>query len=258
MAADGKAELAIEGGAKSVTLTKEMISFSTAVQRVSERKYVPNVIEPSFGVGRIITGILEHNFSVREGDEQRAVLSFAPIIAPFKAVLLPLDARIPRGAVHAIASSLTAAGLANTVDETSASVGKRYSRADEIGIPFAITYDHESAAENTVTLRERDTCAQIRLPIADVPSVIRARVEESTTWADLCRKYTVVTSGEDKAASASATLGAGSSAAAPSSAAEAVVSAVTVADTKPNGKVGAHLEGEGRSYGRFFRPNDMK
>lgn len=89
--AGGSAELAV--GGKRVTITDKMVKFVVETRRVSERKFVPNVIEPSFGIGRILTGVLEHNFSTREGDDQRCVLSFRPIIAPFKVVVLPLDSR---------------------------------------------------------------------------------------------------------------------------------------------------------------------
>jgi glycyl-tRNA synthetase len=225
LSANGSAELAIGSGAtaKNVTLTKDMITFATALQRVVEKKYVPNVIEPSFGIGRIITGILEHTFYVREDDEQRAVLAFSPVVAPSKAVVLTLDGRIPRTHAQAIASSLTAAGLSATVDDSNASVGKRYSRADEIGIPFAITFDHQSQADGAVTLRERDTCAQVRLPIAKVAETMRALVNESLRWADVVAKYGLV---------------------APAAEGEAAPEAAPVV-----------VEGKERNYGRFSRPS---
>jgi len=166
---------------------------------------VPNVVEPSFGIGRIITGILEHTFSTREGDEQRAVLSFPPAIAPYKVIVLPLDARIPRaGHVQELASALTALGLSTNIDDSSASIGKRYSRADEVGVPYAITVDHDTLANlpASVTVRERDSCAQVRVPVAEVVAVLRRLVEGAQVWADVKAAYPLVTSGEDKAAAA--------------------------------------------------------
>ena len=180
-------------------------SRGSETRKVSERKYVPNVIEPSFGIGRIITGILEHCFSVREGDEQRAVLSFKPAIAPYKAVLLTLDARIHREPhVTGLAAAMTAGGLACTIDDSGASVGKRYARSDELGIPFAVTVDHQTAGDGCATVRERDTCAQLRVPLAAIAGLVRDLVEETTTWATLASRYPVVTTGEDKAAAAGA------------------------------------------------------
>jgi hypothetical protein len=178
------------------------------------------------------------------------VLSFKPVIAPFKAVVLPLDSRLPRAAVQKIASNLTAVGLSSIVDDSGASIGKRYSRVDEIGVPFCITFDHESLVDNAVTIRERDTCAQIRVPIDDVVAVVRSLVEEAATWASYMSKYPVVTTGEDKAASA----GASTDASALKGAAPAAAKDATVASTASVGTVGIVVEGKDRLYGRFSRP----
>jgi glycyl-tRNA synthetase len=117
------------------------------------------VIEPSFGVGRILYAILEQNFYTREdsaaaaadekdkskkGDVKRAVLSLPPHLAPVQCSVLPLldkdefNAIIPR-----IVSSLKAERLSTKVDSTGQAIGRRYARTDEIGIPFGITIDHQ-------------------------------------------------------------------------------------------------------------------
>jgi glycyl-tRNA synthetase len=255
---------------KSYTITKDMVKIAVEVKRVSERKFVPSVIEPSFGIGRIITGVLEHNFSTREGDEQRAVLSFAPVIAPYKAVVLPQDPRISKDTVRVISAALTREGLSNIVDDSSASLGKRYSRCDEVGIPFGITVDFDTAKDNCVTIRERDTCAQIRVPIADVTSLLKGICEGESNWSSAVARYPVVTTGEDKAASAgagataapTASAGAGSAAAvvahvksASASAAPSSASSAPVASGK--GSVGVVVEGQSRGFGKFFRPADL-
>lgn len=76
-----------------------------------------------------VAGLLEHCFYVRPGDEQRSVLAFRPLVAPVKVVLLPLDSRIDKTKLQPIASALTAVGLAVSVDDSGASIGKRYARA---------------------------------------------------------------------------------------------------------------------------------
>ena len=201
--ADGSAPLSLgEGSDKVVTITKEMVTFTSEMKKVLERKYVPNVIEPSFGIGRILTGVLEHSFSTREGDEQRGVLSFRSRIAPFKAVLLLLDGRLPRKPLLDISALLVSSGISNTTDDSGASIGKRYSRADEIGIPFAVTYDVESANDSSVTVRERDSCAQIRVKISELPNLLKSLSEETYSWEEAMNDYPVVTTGEDKAATA--------------------------------------------------------
>lgn len=189
LARDGAAPLALPGSGKTVTVTKEMVSFAKETRRVQERKYVPNVIEPSFGIGRILTGVWEHVFYTRGGDEQKAVLAFAPAIAPYKAVVLPLDGRIDRRVGAGVAQALSTAGLAAYTDDSGASVGRRYARADEVGVPFAITVDFDTATDGAVTMRERDSTAQVRLPLADVLPVVRALVGGETAWADVAAKY---------------------------------------------------------------------
>jgi glycyl-tRNA synthetase len=126
---------------------------------VSGENFFPHVIEPSFGVGRILYAILEQNFYTREdsaaaaadekdkskkGDVKRAVLSLPPHLAPVQCSVLPLldkdefNAIIPR-----IVSSLKAERLSTKVDSTGQAIGRRYARTDEIGIPFGITIDHQ-------------------------------------------------------------------------------------------------------------------
>lgn len=223
-----------------------MYCVCSETRKVSERKYTPNVIEPSFGIGRIITGVFEHNFYVREGDEQRAVLSFKPIVAPFKAVLLPLDGRLDKKVVAPIGAALVAAGISNYVDDSSASVGKRYARADEIGVPFAVTYDHASATDGCVTLRERDTTGQLRLPIADLPKVLKGLCDETLSWSAIVGTYGGLIAATGAPATATSTSGGASGGAGAAAAA-----------TVSSGTRGVKLENTGRTVGRFFRPADL-
>ena len=191
LSSEGSADVALAGGnGRHVTITRDMVSLRLEKRRMCERKFVPGVIEPSFGIGRILAAIMEHSFYLRTGDEQRAVFSFAPTIAPFKAVLLPLDSRIDAD-THCvpIADALNAAGVSSTIDDSSASIGKRYARSDELGTPFAVTFDLNSLSDARVTLRERDSMAQVRLPILAVTRVIAACVSGVTTWADVEREW---------------------------------------------------------------------
>lgn len=103
----------------------------------------PSVIEPSFGIGRIIYCLYEHSFYVREGeDEQKTVFRFRPLVAPIKCTVFPVVQRPEFDAVAVeISHALTRAGLANKIDTTGTTIGKRYARTDELGSPFAITVD---------------------------------------------------------------------------------------------------------------------
>jgi len=86
---------------------------------------------------------------------------------------------------------LTAHNLSNKVDSTGQSIGKRYARTDEIGIPYAITIDRQTQEDNTVTLRERDTMLQIRVPLGEVARLVQDIVQGRTSWKEVTesKKY---------------------------------------------------------------------
>eukprot|EP01034_Spumella_vulgaris_P024438 gene24438-30784_t len=179
-------------------ITADLVSFSTEKKTVSETKYTPSVIEPSFGVGRIMYAILEHAFSQRNGDEQRCVMSFKPCVAPIKVGIFRLINHLPFDAVVArLRDSLQAVNIANKVDSSSGSVGRRYSRADELGIPFGVTVDFQTLLDNTVTLRDRDSMSQVRLPLAALPALLTQLVDESLSWNVVKTRYIVVKTGAE-------------------------------------------------------------
>jgi glycyl-tRNA synthetase len=173
-------------GDKSYELTPQMITIEKKESKVTGTTFVPNVIEPSFGIGRIIYCLFEHSFNIRDN---RRILSLVPHIAPLKCSVLPLQnnqqllALVPR-----IVSLLTSAGLSNKVD-TVQSIGRRYSRTDEIGIPFAVTIDFDTLKDDTVTLRDRDNTAQIRVKIDEVAQLVLSVIEQRVSWKDLEQKY---------------------------------------------------------------------
>ena len=160
------------------------------VRHVEE--YIPSVIEPSFGIGRVMYSLLEHSYWTRSGDEQRAVLSIPACVAPTKVLLAPLsphDSFRPFMIEAANALRSCPTSLAYTCDESSTSIGKRYARNDEIGVPFAVTIDFTTVQDQTVTLRERDSTQQIRLPMSQLSSVLADLVEERTTWDEVTLRF---------------------------------------------------------------------
>ncbi|CAG8478924.1 2281_t:CDS:10 [Paraglomus brasilianum] len=166
-------------------LTIERQTFTEHV-----REYTPNVIEPSFGIGRILYSLIEHVHWTREGDEQRAVLSFPPRVAPFKCLLVPLSNNASFAPlVRDISSRLRKLSIPIKVDDSSNSIGRRYSRNDELGTPFAITIDFQSTNDGTVTLRERDSTQQIREDVDVILDVLKELVEANTTWESVMEKY---------------------------------------------------------------------
>ena len=180
-----EAQLSAAGSAAvgGFTVGKDMVKFSRSCKEVQEEKFLPSVIEPSFGMGRVLYALLEHSFFQSPEDEQRVVMRFLPAVAPCKCMVLPLqsNAAFPP-IVERIADLLTAAGLANRVDSSGQSIGRRYARADEVGTPFGITVDFDTVENDTVTLRERDSQAQVRLPIAAIAATLRGLVDGSLTW----------------------------------------------------------------------------
>mmetsp|Transcript_17950 Transcript_17950/g.20745 ORF Transcript_17950/g.20745 Transcript_17950/m.20745 type:complete len:713 (+) Transcript_17950:178-2316(+) len=179
-------------------ITKEMVSWEKKTKKVHEIKFTPSVIEPSFGMGRILYSLLEHSFYQRDADEQRCVMKFNPQVAPNKCAILFISSNDETNAVvDEIATSLMDCDLSVRVDKSTASLGRRYARSDEVGVPFAATIDFQTLADGTVTLRERDSTTQIRLPKSDVPSLIFDFVHSRTTWEKAMSKYPVVTVDED-------------------------------------------------------------
>jgi len=186
---EGKATLDFDG--KAIELTKDMISVKKYQKTFHVEEIIPSVIEPSFGVGRVMYAIFEHNFKVREGDEQRTYFSLPPVISPLKCSLLPLSNNPDfNPLVQQIGRELTMHDISHRVDDSSGSIGKRYARTDEVAIPFGITVDFDSLKEpHTVTLRERDSTTQIRIGVDKVADVVRQLSIGRTTWEEVQQQY---------------------------------------------------------------------
>ena len=154
--------------------------------QASGERYVPHVIEPAAGVDRALLAFIVDAYDeevvsgTSEGaGELRTLLRLHPRLAPVKAAVLPLlrkegQPELAREVYVKIRERVQA-----EYDE-GGSIGKRYRRQDEIGTPFCITIDHKSTDDQTVTVRERDTLAQERVPIAEVAQLIEERV--SAPW----------------------------------------------------------------------------
>lgn len=103
-----------------------------------------------------------------------------------------------------IAADLMESDMSTRVDKSSAALGRRYARADEIGVPFAVTVDFETLVDGTVTVRERDSTVQIRLAKEDVTPLIFAFVHKTMTWEQATHKYPIVTVDEGEQTSGAA------------------------------------------------------
>ncbi len=131
---------------------------------VANEKYVPYCVEPSLGADRVTLAFLVDAYDEQtlEDGDTRVVLHLHPALAPIKAAVLPLSKKLSEGAT-ALYAALAKKHMVE-YDEAG-SIGKRYRRQDEIGTPFCITYDFDSEQDGCVTVRDRDTMAQVRLPI---------------------------------------------------------------------------------------------
>ena len=143
-------------------------------QETGER-YVPYVVEPSLGADRVALAFLCEAFDIEklEDGTERTVLHFHPALAPYKAAVLPLSKKLSDKAME-IYHDLSKHFMVE-FDETGA-IGKRYRREDEIGTPFCITYDFDSENDGCVTVRDRDTMEQVRMPISELRAYIEERI----------------------------------------------------------------------------------
>lgn len=142
----------------------------------TNEKYIPYVIEPSLGADRVLLAFLcdAYDEETDEKGDVRTVMHFHPALAPFKAAVLPLSKKLSEKAAE-IYSELSKDFMIDFDD--AGSIGKRYRRQDEIGTPICITYDFDSAEDNCVTVRDRDTMEQKRIPIPELKAYIAEAVK---------------------------------------------------------------------------------
>ena len=142
----------------------------------TNEKYIPYVIEPSLGADRVLLAFLcdAYDEKTDEKGDVRTVMHFHPALAPFKAAVLPLSKKLSEKATE-IYSELSKDFMIDFDD--AGSIGKRYRRQDEIGTPVCITYDFDSVEDKCVTVRDRDTMEQKRIPIAELKAYIAEAVK---------------------------------------------------------------------------------
>ncbi len=145
------------------------------IDPATNEKFIPYCVEPSLGADRMLLAFLSNAYEEEdiEGDT-RTVLKLHHALAPYKVAVLPLQKKLEDKAVEVY--NLVSKYFSATYDVT-ASIGKRYRRQDEIGTPYCVTIDFDTMDNDTVTIRERDTMAQIRLPIGEIVDYLRKQTE---------------------------------------------------------------------------------
>ncbi len=150
----------------------------TYFDQEKNQRYIPYVVEPSLGVERVTLAFLCDAYDEEVVDEAkndvRVVLRLHPALAPMKCAVLPLSKKLS-GEAAAIRDELSKHFMVDFDD--AGSIGKRYRRQDEIGTPFCITYDFDSQNDGCVTVRDRDTMEQVRMPISDLKDYIASKIE---------------------------------------------------------------------------------
>mgnify|MGYP000574480090 FL=1 len=141
----------------------------------TNEKYIPYVIEPSLGVERLFLAVVcdAYDEEQLEDGTSRTVMHLHPALAPVKAAVLPLSKKLSEkaGELHD-----ELAKYFNVDFDDAGAIGKRYRRQDEIGTPFCITYDFDTETDGCVTVRERDSMQQVRIPLSEVKAYIEERI----------------------------------------------------------------------------------
>ena len=148
----------------------------TFFDQETNEHYVPYVVEPSLGADRVTLAFLVDAYDeeeISEGDV-RTVLHLHPALAPVKCAVLPLSKKLSEKALELFDEL---AKEFNTEFDETGSIGKRYRRQDEIGTPFCITYDFDTETDGCVTVRDRDSMEQVRIPVAEVKSYIAEKIK---------------------------------------------------------------------------------
>lgn len=168
-----KPEVRLDIDGEEIAIDSSLFAHRTVEEEVAGENVIAHVVEPSYGIDRILYAALEHAYgeeTVR--GEERTVLRLARAVAPVTAAVLPLLSKEPlAGRARKIALDLKEKGFFVEYDE-SGTIGKRYRRNDEVGTPFSVTIDFDTIERDTVTVRDRDTMSQVRVPVGDLAAIL--------------------------------------------------------------------------------------
>lgn len=176
-----------------IYLEKDDLIIEKKEEKTSITTFTPSVIEPSFGIGRIVYAILEHSLLKRIQDE-RKIQRLKPSIAPKKVGIYTVINNIPyQNIITTLCEECIEYNLSYIDDTSKASIGKKYSRGDEIGIPYAISIDSDTISKNLVTIRERDTCQQIQVNLNEAVHIVSQQCK-NVDWGTMLHRYPLFSS----------------------------------------------------------------
>jgi len=179
-------DVTVEADGERYTVPTEVADFSVETVTESGEHVTPHVIEPSFGIGRIVYTVLTHAYETDEVDgEERTYLDLPARVAPTSVGVFPLMARDGLDdRARELAADLRGAGFDVEYDD-SGNIGRRYRRQDEVGTPYCVTVDYETLEQGTVTVRERDSTEQARVDIEALPAELTALRTGAKALSDL-------------------------------------------------------------------------
>jgi glycyl-tRNA synthetase len=163
-------------------IKSDQVDISLQKTIVRGKRFVPHVVEPSFGSDRLFYVALEYAYGIKD---DRVVMSFPRSIAPIQVGVYPLMSKdgLDTKALE-VHRTLACSGFMAELDETG-SIGRRYARADEAGVQLGLTIDYETLEKDTVTIRDRDSWLQVRTAIKDLPQLLHSYFEEKINFKDL-------------------------------------------------------------------------
>lgn len=163
----------VEVDGETYTVSTDVAGFEVTTETIQGEHRHPHVVEPSFGIDRLVYSVVAHRYREDElAGERRTYLDLPPAIAPTFVGVFPLMDRDGLGDLAAdLADRLRSAGFAVAYDDAG-SIGRRYRRQDEIGTPYCVTVDYDTLEDDTVTVRDRDTAAQRRVPMDELPGLL--------------------------------------------------------------------------------------
>ena len=165
--------LKIEVDGKTYDIPEDAFELQYEEKIITGERFVPHVVEPSFGIDRIIYAMLENVYYERQ-DSGYKVLKLSPRIAPLKAGVFPLMNKDGMGIKAREILKYLRENALNAYYDDSGSIGRRYARADEIGVPFCITVDYQTIKDSTVTIRARDSTEQRRVKVTNIVQILKA------------------------------------------------------------------------------------
>lgn len=171
-----------EVGGETIRLGKDELTLKKEEKIYVGEKIIPHVIEPSFGIDRIIYCILEDAYKERDG---KVVLNLKNSVAPVEVAIFPLISKPNLIKIaREIFEDVKMAGFCSTYDEVD-SVGRRYARVDEIGVPYAVTVDFDTLSDNAVTIRDRKSTYQKRIKINDLVKTLKKLLSDGLVLEEL-------------------------------------------------------------------------